>query len=263
MINANGRATTIFCIAVVVIGFMCLGPTQARGGEITSFRMKAGPGLGDVTVVHILTPSPNNDNTLDRSPNEVDIIKVFAKTDIIDTVFNVRNTGGITEYFFSEAGDYFVLNATPDIWVDYHFQLGFGIGAGFLPSSGIDGIDFDEPYADVVGVGGTGPDPTPTSSVFTIRIQPARPDVIDWFAPGTVSPGHRVEFTLSIDLPDVNTGIPAAFWFSSTENGPIDSYQFTLRELPSPLPEPSTLSVVSVGALTCLVVRWRGRKKVS
>ena len=73
-------------------------------------------------------------------------------------------------------------------------------------------------------------------------------------------PGQRVEFTFSIDLPDVNVGIPAAFRFSSVPGGPIDSYFFTLREIPT-VPEPSTLFLISVGGLACLIFCWWSLKK--
>ena len=63
-----------------------------------------------------------------------------------------RTPEGPAEPFFTTN----VVNNSGIAWDDFHFQLGFGTGAAFVPVSAGFGLDFDTPNAD----------PEPTSTVF-------------------------------------------------------------------------------------------------
>lgn len=113
-------------------------------------------------------------------------------------------------------------NTTGITWTDFHFSL--------IPTVAGDGLDFDTPDRD----------PTPTSTAFTTLGHGA--DNINWSGGAVSSPG-AVLFTLSIDVPDGLTS-------------------FTLRAVPTVIPEPSTLALAGSGLLGLLVYGWWRRKRV-
>jgi hypothetical protein len=241
----SGIKSPRWIIAVATLVGGSLAVSGARAGMVTDVRTITGPGLGAVSF-SLSTSQVNDDDVVDPSPNIINLFKRYDRTDIIDVEFVVRNTGGTTEYFHPEI----VLNNTRDFWHDYHFELGFGTGANFIPSTEFDFLDFDQPYP---------PRPVPTSSVFTVRSQPEAPDVIDWSG-GVVPPGGIVAFTDSIDVPDANARIPRPFYI--IENNRVVGYYFTLRQFPTGVPEPAALISLGIGLPIALFVggRRRGRR---
>ena len=105
-------------------------------------------------------------------------------------------------------------------------QLGTGLGAGFAQSDGSNGLTFDAPNYI----------PTPNSSVFDqVASSPTRLDFFD----GVQSTGSQI-YQVWIDVPD---GIQT----------------FTLRQYPTPVPEPGTLALaaIAVGGFGLLKLRRR------
>jgi hypothetical protein len=184
-----------------------------------------GPGVGAVNVPVIFSPNPNNDNQTGGggADNNVTVpIKRFDNNGIIDIVFNVVTSGGVTEYKFFESVD----NNTFLPWSSYTMQLGFGIGNFFVPSPPADGLDFDDPDYDF----------PPTSSVFTSVAQ--NNDTLI-FSNGLQLTGSQT-YQFRIDVPD---GIS----------------QFTLRQVPTPIPEPGSLALLGCG-IAGAVLLYRKRR---
>jgi hypothetical protein len=182
--------------------------------------------------------APNNDNSVPPSPNLIPTT-IFLNAGgfgIIDLDFLLADSGGTTEYFHTP----FVINNSGVTWTDFHFQLGFGSGANFVPAGAGIGLDFDTPTGD----------PTPTSSVFTALTH--GPTVLNWNG-GTVNdlgsggPPFSVAFSLSIDVPD---GLAAIH--------PQGLNRFTLRAFPTAVPEPGTLALIATGLGFSILRRRRG-----
>lgn len=246
----NIRTNPIACAAVAV----CTGLAvqHANAGRIIGLDNVDGPGLGSAFLVafdQMGTPTfmVNNDNA-DRFVNKVNLQKVFDHVGHIDMVFQVINSAGdggvgsTTEYFLDEN----VINSTPEKWIDYHFQLGFGIGDEFVPSNINDFLDFDTPDRD----------PTPTSDKFQNLIHQAN-DL--WWSNGSVQPGESVNFMVPLDIPDQSDEIPESahrMYLDPFFGGQRPGYVFTLRQFPTVIPTPGALVLLGVGALA--VRRRRG-----
>lgn len=97
-------------------------------------------------------------------------------------------------------------NGTGVDWTDYHVELGFGTGAGFVISPPGDGLDFDAPDVD---------SPMQFSPFTTVVIGE---DTIDAFD-GIVPIGGFNVFEFSIDVPNGIT-------------------EFTVRQYPTTAPVP-------------------------
>jgi hypothetical protein len=215
-------------------------------------------GGGTVTAPAISTSATNNDDVQSASANTVTIGgasaagKTFTSLAPIDIVFSVQNTGGATEYFFSEA----IVNNSGEIWTDFHLALGFGTGTEFQQSGLEDLLDFDTVAAIV--------DPrlpTPTASAFSTLDHQA--NSLDWSG-GTVGLGGTLLLTFSIDVPD-STDCSGTIPACPTGDG---SYLFTLRQFPTiteppppPVPAPAGLFLLGAGGLAWGLWRRLGRSR--
>ena len=198
-------------IFAVALGLAVLSST-ADAGMITGVQMfgveaGTGPGMGTVSVPVILTLNPNNGIFAGGGPldNNITIpVKRFDKTDIIDIVFQVVPTNGVTQYKVVEA----ISNNTTSNWSSYIMELGFGTGAGFIPSPAGDGLDFGAPlYA-----------PPLASSAFS-TVVPTEDLLL--FTNGIHQVTGLENYQFRIDVPRF-----VWCWCSSTT--------FTLRQIPDP-----------------------------
>jgi hypothetical protein len=211
--------------ASLVCGLIALAPS-AQAGFVTTAQMfgpqaGTGPGLGTVNIPVIFTANLNNDNQTGGGPEDNNItvpIKKFENLGYIDIVFNVSNSGGITEYQVAETVD----NDTGIPWSEFTMQLGFGFGSSFVSSLPLDGLDFDAPSYDSF----------PTSGAFS-TITPVTEDLLH-FTNGLHSTGFQ-PYSFRIDVPD---GIS----------------QFTLRQVPVAVPEPSLVLLSGFAGLGMLIL---------
>jgi hypothetical protein len=234
--NASTSFSASICkVFTVVLCFVVLSST-ADAGMITGVQMfgaeaGTGPGMGTVSVPVILTVNQNNDNQAGGGPldNNITIpVKRFDKADIIDIVFQVVPTQGVTEYKVVEA----ISNNTSSNWSSYFMQLGFGFGPGFNPSPAGDGLDFDAPFYDT----------PPVSSAFA-AVVPTEDLLL--FTNGIHLVTGLENYQFRIDVPDLTgvAGVPLTF---------------TLRQ--TPVPEPSTLVLLGMMVIGGIVLsdrRWR------
>ncbi len=226
----NSRRVLLLTIAGMLLVGVWVG--SARAGIISgSAGSTTTGGVAFVLVNPPAASAPNNDNS-SASPNTVVLSKNLIAVPlgaVVDIVFNVLPSAGVTEYRFSET----VTNNTIP-WSSYRIELGYGTRGSFVPSSLGDGLDFDFPNQD----------PTPTSTAFTTFNHQS--ETLD-FTGGTVSFGGTVGFSFSIDMPDLPGG------------------QFTLRQIPNFTPQqivpaPSTLTLVGMGTVGVVLACRRKRK---
>ena len=230
-----------FFVAAMAAAVLATVGATAQAATITSINQFILPGFSTGSLTVSLPASPNNDNTATPSPNTIATggFGIFLNADgfgILDYEFNLAESGGTTEYFFTTN----VVNNTGITWNDFHFQLGFGTGAAFVPVGAGLGLDFDTPDAD----------PVPSSTVFPVLNH--QENVVEWSG-ATVNylgapaggPPFSVAFSLSIDVPD---GVAALH--------PQGVNRFTLRSFPTAqqVPEPATAALLGV-ALACGALR--------
>ena len=206
----------------------CIGELQtataATISGATQFGTNAGtgPGVGLVTVPLVTSFAPNNDDEAGPVANNVAIaVKRFDALGYIDIECRIANSGGTSEYMIFEAVD----NNTGVPWLSHSMQLGFGVGAGFIPSAAGDGLDFDAPNFTSA----------PTSTVFP---NVARGEDLLVFS-GAVHGAGLQTYSVRVDVPDGNRET------------------FTLRQSPSAIPEPATLALAGVAALGLIAARRR------
>jgi hypothetical protein len=238
-------------VSVVMVFAICSPVAQA--GTIVSSGQIVGPGLGTAAVNTITTGSPNNvgfTGVQPPNPNQLAITKTFQQLDYMDIEFNVANTAGpapannmfsATEYFLRDT----VTNQTGQDWFDFHFRLGFNVGANFIPSNLVDFLCFDcyagenamgDPVADF--------DPVPTSGSFTRLVHGQ--NEINW-SRGVVPNGGATIFTLSLDVPNFHAGFPAGVPVIPVSTAfPNGGYRFTLRQIPTVPALPRTCCVLLV-----------------
>jgi hypothetical protein len=194
-------------------------------------------GGGNAVVDPILTGTPNNDNhSVPATSNIAVASKLFNANMPIDIVFEVDDSAGTSEYRLAEG----VANVSGVDFLMYEFQLGFGTGANFALASAGNGLDFDWPNID----------PGPTSARFLTM---AHMEKQVRFTMGVIPNGMTDAFTLSIDVPDFDANLMPAS--AQTAGG----YRFTLRQLPSIVPEPGTIGIAVLSALAWAVFMLRRR----
>jgi len=214
---------------VVAIALVALLSSSAFAGTILTVPapVASGPGLGFATVAAIVTIQANNDNV--PNPNFLDNnitvpLKRFDHSDYIDIQFATAASDGVTEYQVSE----FVDNNTGLPWSSYRMVLGHGTGANFQISALNDGLDFDFPNYDT----------PPSSAAFAFVATPDEDQLL--FTGGLHGSGAQ-PYAFRIDVPDL---------------GSFDG-RFTLRLIPTAVPEPSAI-MLSALALLGLAARRRG-----
>lgn len=233
-------------LAGMAAAVLTTGAAGAEAGVITSINQFLLPGFSTGSLTHSLAVAPNNDNTAVPSPNTISNpgLGVFLNAGgfgILDYEFNLADSGGTTEYFFTTN----VVNNSGVAWDDFHFQLGFGTGAAFVPVGAGFGLDFDAPDRD----------PGPTSSAFLALNH--QPNLVEWsgatvnYLGGSGGAPFSVAFSLSIDIPD---GLAAIH--------PQAVNRFTLRSFPTAqqVPEPATAALLVIG-LACAARRRGGANR--
>ena len=222
------RSVSSFQYCTACIAFTLLTATGLHAGQITNVNWFTG--VASVAGATITPPVViNNDNAVGTSSNTLWVTqKDYTAIGPVDLVFDVIDSGGTTEYLVVEG----VQNSTGLDWSGYHLELGFGIGAGFVKSAADDGLDFDSPDYDSLVDFNPGPG-FPTSTVLED----------DLLAGGAVMPNFSFAgyFQFHIDVPDGIT-------------------EFTLRQSPVPVPEPTAITLAMLGLLSLSVYRRQGMK---
>jgi hypothetical protein len=207
---------------LTLIPMVCVASAHAGTINASPVPVASGTGLGFVNIAAILTTNPNNDDSPGALPdnNIVVPLKRFDSNGFIDIPFTVTPTEGVTEYQFTE----FVDNNTGFNWNKYTMSVGFGIGAGFTQVGGLlDGLDFD--------TGPPGGNTTPPTSIALPTITRPDEDTLV-FSGGTQGSGAQ-QFQFRIDVPDL-----------LSRGG-----TFTLRQQPTPIPEPATIVFLGVALM--------------
>jgi hypothetical protein len=225
------QLTTSLCALAVALLL------AAPGNAGTIIGVSNVSGGGNAVVDPILTGDPNNDNiSVPANSNMAVASKIFSANQAIDIVFEVETSGGTTEYRISEG----VANITGIDFAMYTFELGFGTGASFVRSATGDGLDFDAPNVD----------PGPTSARFLTMAHAQ--DTIT-FTQGSFPSGMTDAYTFSIDVPDYDAALMPA------SAATADGFRFTLRQMPSAIPEPGTIGIAILSAMAWAVIALRRR----
>lgn len=188
------------------------------------------PGIYSIAGQSVSTPNPgNNDVVGDGNTNVLSILQkhyfgaVGGAVAPVDIVLTVADDGlGTTEYRVNEN----VQNSTGIDWSGYRVVLGFGVGAGFVQSTPGDGLDFDDEDNSTIVF-----DPMPAD--FSTVTRPSEDELVA--SGGTLLNGQfsGTDFVFHIDVPDGIT-------------------EFTLRQQPILVPEPGSLTLLSLVALAGL-----------
>lgn len=200
-----------------------------HAGGITGFSWHSGVASVAATTISSLV-APNNDDAVGASPNTAFVTqKDYVGIGPVDLVFNVTNSGGVSEYLFTEG----VYNNTGLNWGAYHLELGFGYDATYVRSASGDGLDFDSPSFNSPFNFNPGGSLFPSVTVIEDEV----------FATGGVMSDLTFAgyFRFTVDVPD---GITS----------------FTVRQSPIPVgvPEPGSFAL-SVFGLAGLAI-WRRRR---
>jgi hypothetical protein len=216
-------------IAIACIG---LGASASFGRTITDFHLAP---ASATTLVS--TPAPNNDNTVNASPNTITLPAggssaapfVAATLTPIDFIFNMETSGGTTEYRATT----FVANNSGTPWTGFIFQLGTGSGANFK-TTGITVPEIIPPTFDSPNF-----DPDLTNTAFsTVALN-----------------AYQITFTGG-PLPSGPASVmTSSFSIDTYDDQSAGNTNFTLRMIP--VPEPSAMLLATFSALAVLKLRKR------
>lgn len=215
----------------LVLSFYCglvvsMFALSASGGTITTFNSASGPGLQSLSFNTFIVGTANNDNVVGASDNQIMINqKAFGTSEYIDMDFTVVASGGTTEYLLIEG----LANNTSDTWTSYRIELGFGLGASYVPSLPGDGLDFDSPDFD-----------SPAELAIPFFTDLVFGEDVITLETGSMGPLSFSNLVFSIDVPD---GISS----------------FTIRQIPIVIPEPSSAVLIVLGLMSLAI---RGQRIV-
>ncbi len=225
-IAAQSGARCLLTVAALALVMSCICRAPAQAGVIPLAGGVAGVvGGGTASITGPFTPMPNNFPSA-IAANFAAVQKTFLSSDTpIDIVFNVDNSQGVTEYLFAEG----VFNASGVAWNDYHIQLGTGTGDGFVLANPALGLQFDST-------------PAPSSADFTSAV--LLPQTLA-FSNGLIPASSGLSLSFTVDVPDI---------------GDNPGYQFTLRQFPSVVPEPTSMALFGLGAIGFCAAALRRRR---
>lgn len=232
------RLLKSYVIGAVGVGMMLAAVADVRAAVITGMGTNVlNNATGSIGPVGGVPVAPNNDNSGAPSPNVVASNLFLFNALPLDFEFTLANSGGTTEYRFTPS----FFNITSPTWTNFYLELGFGTGAGFVRSTGLDALDFDTPDGD----------PAAFSPFFpTVEHQA---DTIA-FRGGSIGQIKPAAFLFAIDLPD-----------DLQKFNPYELNRFTLRITPNgapdptPVPEPASMILVG-GGVAALAAKARKRR---
>lgn len=212
--------------ASVVLLAACAASVEA--GVITTAASVQLPGGVSTGAIGPLgsTPAPNNDEAPGANPNGIAYNLFINAPGVIDVEFVVDESGGVTEYSFTQG----FLNNSRATWTGWRFELGFGTGDDFARSQAADGLAFDAAL--------------PTSPQFSLVRNEST--VLEWS--GHVPWIGRGDFAFAIDVPDDLAGVH-----------PAGLGRFTLRQIQNPAPDAS-VPEPSLVLLSLCGLGWAGRR---
>src|SRR5262245_989443 len=113
------RATRFLGLMLAAAAALYAGAAPSRAATIsavgtTSFPPASTGSIGPVGAA----PFPNNDNVASASGNVVPYSIFFNSPGILDVEFVASNSGGTTEYRFTQ----FLVNNTGQTWTDFHLE---------------------------------------------------------------------------------------------------------------------------------------------
>jgi hypothetical protein len=214
-------------VVALVISVFAVSTASAATISPTVLPVASGPGLGLVSVPAIFTTNPNNDNQIGGGAEDNNVLiplKRFDFNDYIDIVFTANVSAGITEYKVTE----FVDNNTGVAWSAYKMQLGLGTGVNFVPVTA-GPLTFDAPNYDTPP-GTSGPLTTIGTSPYQLN-----------FSGGLQGTGAQ-QYSFRLDVPNFFTAA---------------SGQFTLRQIPTAVPEPAAVAMIAVTLMGFVASRRR------
>lgn len=222
---------------LTLVGLLSLAGLLSGGAQaavITSIGSSSLPGASTGTIGPVgSTPAPNNDNAVAASPNVVPYSIFLNTPGAMEVEFIASNSGGTTEYRFTQN----LINNTGQTWTGIRVELGFGLGADFVASTS-DQLDFDTPDMD----------PAPSASAFSALTHTS--DVLTWSG-GSLPAIGGLQLTFSIDVPD-----------NLDPTGTSGLARFTVRETPivaAVVAEPSSALLMGSALFGALAVRRRAR----
>ncbi len=222
---SSARCRHLLAVAALATVLGCVCCAVAQAGTIPIGGAASIVGGGTASVTGPFTPFPNNGGAT-TSSNFAVIQKTFTSaTTPIDIVFNVNNSQGITEYLLAEG----VFNGSGVAWNDYHIELGFGTAASFTLANPAFGLQFDN-------------SPAPSSADFTFSALAGQ--TLD-FSNGLIPATSGLSLSFTIDVPD---------------SAVAGSYQFTVRQFPSLVPEPSAFVLAALAIAGLASCRCRRRR---
>ena len=191
------------------------------------------PGIYSIAGQSVATPSPGNGEFVGAgNTNVLTIVQkhyfaalpgpTVAPVDIVFTVVNDSSGSGTTEYVVIEN----VQNSTGVDWNGYRVELGFGVGDDFVPSTVGDGLDFDDEDNSPINF-------APMPADFTTVLRPSEDELVA--LGGTLLDGQfsGTDFIFHLDVPNGIT-------------------EFTLRQRPLLIPEPTAVTLLGLALLPVL-----------